>query len=336
MPVTDPAVPTTALASRPASATGRPPLNAFGMAFGLSGLAGAWSAATTSLSAPGAVADALWAVAAVAWAVTIVVYAVRARSRATVAADLRHPTLGPFAALPPIVLALLGAHAAADHGTWPVAVVAAAVTLSSVFGAWFVTRLLTDARGLAAVHGGYLLPTVAASLIAAQAMGAVGAIAVGHAFFAVGILFWVLTGALLLARLVAGPPLAPALLPTLAIFSAPPVVAGNAWWALHGPDHPVVHEALAGTVVALLLPHAFLAVRYVRLPFSLGLWALTFTAGSAAAYGVRLLSRDQAPTATVVAWLLVAGATALVLSIAVPTVRYLWGVVRTLGRQPAS
>src|SRR3954451_8524791 len=43
------------------------PLNLFGIPFGLSGLAGTWTAASTAVGMNAAVADALWMIAALSW-----------------------------------------------------------------------------------------------------------------------------------------------------------------------------------------------------------------------------------------------------------------------------
>ncbi|ROS74074.1 tellurite resistance protein [Curtobacterium sp. PhB130] len=137
-------------------------------------------------------------------------------------------------------------------------------------------------------------------------------------YFAVGILFWLLIGAMLIARLATGPAIAPALLPTLAILSAPPAVAGNAFWVITGGAPSVVHTVLAGTMVALLLPHLFLVRRYVATGFAIGFWAMTFTAAASATYGVRLLATgDLGLLGNVAAWTVVGVATALVGTIAI-------------------
>jgi tellurite resistance protein len=298
----------------------RLPLNTFGIAFGLAGLAGTWTAAAAQLDAPRAVGEALWALAAGVWLATVVRYALRLRSGRDLADDLRHPVLGPFAALVPTTASLLAAHLAGGaplRGAATVAVdVAAAAALA--FLAWFVADLLTRPRDLAALHGGYLLPSVAASLVAAQSLATVGQRTAAVAALGVGLLFWVLVGAALLARLATGPQAPGGLLPTLAIFSAPPAVAGNAWWAIDGAATPVVHELLLGTLVALLAPQLFLARRYVRQPFALGFWALTFTTAASATYALRLATQgagaggSASPTGTVVGWLVVVAATAVV------------------------
>ncbi|WAL68152.1 hypothetical protein ORV05_10410 [Amycolatopsis cynarae] len=293
----------------------RLPLNTLGIGFGLAGLAGTWTAAGPALGAPKAAGEILWGVAAVAWLVTLLRYAAAARLR-DIAEDLRHPVLGPFAALAPTTGSLLAAHLATFLPATGRVLVWVMLAAAVAFGAWFLASMLTVPRQLATLHGGYLLPTVAASLIASQSLATIGHRDAATALFAVGILFWLLIGAVLLGRFATGDALPGPLLPTLAIFSAPPAVAGNAWWAIAGPRMSTMHEVLLGTLAALLLPHLFLLRRYLRLPFVLGFWAFTFTTAASATYGVRLLTLAPSPLHTMIAWLVVTVATVLIGAVA--------------------
>jgi tellurite resistance protein len=299
---------------------GRPrlPLNTFGIAFGTAGIAGTWTAASAELGAPPVIGEVLWGVAAIAWVVIIVRYLRRPGGLTAIRADLHHPVLGPFAALVPAVGSLLSAHLAASMPVVGTVGVWVMLAVTTAFGAWFLASLLTVPRDVGTLHGGYLLPTVAGTLLAAQALATIGATTLAIGYFAAGILFWVLVGALLIARLATGPAIPATLLPTLAILSAPPAVAGNAWWTITDGAPSIVHTVLAGTMVALLLPHLFLVRRYVTSGFAIGFWAMTFTAAASATYGVRLLASGDLETLGVVAaWVTVGVATALVASIAI-------------------
>ncbi|WP_030658051.1 MULTISPECIES: C4-dicarboxylate transporter [Streptomyces] len=294
----------------------RLPFNTFGIAFGLSGLAGAWTA-TAGLGAPEGISDVLWVVAALAWIVTIVRYAAAGTRPRDVVADLRHPVLSPFAALVPVTGSLLSARLSVWLPTAGEVLMWSAFAVSAAFGGWFIAGMLVRPRDPGTLHGGYLLPTVAASLITSQSLATIGHPGAAKALFGAGILFWVLIGAMLLSRFTTGPEMPRPLLPTLAIFSAPPAVAGNAWWVITEGRPGTVHELLLGTMAALLLPHLFLIRAYVRLPFALGFWALTFTTAASATYGVRLLSLTGAPWRTPLSWVVVGVATAVIGAVAV-------------------
>ncbi|MEU6392325.1 C4-dicarboxylate transporter [Streptomyces sp. NPDC046939] len=294
----------------------RLPLNTLGAGLGLAGLAGTWTAADGLLGAPAVVGDALWVVAAVVWALILTRYLTTAGPHG-LAEDLRNPVAGPFAALAPAVASLLSARLADEQPALGRLLVWIALAFSAAFGAWFVATLLTVPREAVSLHGAYLLPTVAASLIAAQSVAAIGHREAATALFAVGIVFWVLIGALLLTRFATGPAIPVPLLPTLAVFSAPPAVAGNAWWAIAGPVRDEVQTALLGTLAALLLPHLFLLPRYLRMDFTLGFWAFTFTIAASATYGLRMLSLSTSAWSTALSWTILALATGLIGAIAV-------------------
>ncbi|MFK3979229.1 transporter [Micromonospora sp. NPDC050397] len=273
------------------------PLNQFGIAFGLSGLAGTWTAASTALGLDRAAANLLWIVAALTWVISIVHYLIAARTFRRVIDDMAHPVLGPFAALVPTTGMLLGA--SLDHSA-PTAARTVVVVMfvgATLVAALFVTGLLTHTRDIDRLHAGYLLPTVAAGLIGAQSLATVGLHRAAVGSFAVGILMWLLIGAAILARLAFRPALPDALVPTLAILSAPPAVAGNAWFAINGGRVDLFQEALFGTFVLLLLVQFALVRTYARLPFTLGFWALTFTTAASATYGIHWLAETDVPAA---------------------------------------
>ena len=243
------------------------PLNLFGIAFGLSGLAGTWTVASEALGMSRIPANVLWIVAAVAWLVSVARYLLGARTVRQLQEDLGHPVLGPFAALIPTTGMLLGATLSRFAPTAGKTVVLVMFVLGIAVATAFVRRLLLGGLDLDRLHAGYLLPTVAAGLIGGQALATVGLREIGLASFGVGILMWLLLGAALTARLAFRPALPDALIPTMAIYSAPPAVAGNAWFALDGGRLDLFQHLLFGTFVLLILIQLALIPTYARLPF---------------------------------------------------------------------
>ncbi|WP_263427434.1 hypothetical protein [Nocardioides mangrovi] len=130
-----------------------------------------------------------------------------------------------------------------------------------------------------------------------------------------GLLSWCLIGAVLLGRLALGPPLPSALVPTLAILSAPPAVLGNALHALGDATGPV-QQLILGTFVLLVGVQLVLVPRYAALPFGLGWWAYTFTVAASATYAIRWLSATDDPLGRALSWLVVVLATTVIGSIA--------------------
>ena len=288
--------------------TGRAPLTSFGIPFGLSGLAGTWTMAAGTLGTPGVVGDVLWVLALVAWVAVLANYLVRSRNDAgLIRSDLVDPVQGPFAALAPTTGMLLGTHFAtavsagssAGHpppgqsvgvpGVLLQGAVVAFMVAAAVFGAWSVAQLSQRMRDIDSLHAGYLLPTVAAAFIAGQSAGTFGWTTLSVASIGVGLLFWVLLGALILGRMAFRPALPARLLPTFAIFSAPPAVAGNAWFASNGGRLDTVETLLLGTFALLILVQLVMLATYWRLSFDLGFWAFTFTAAASGTYALHWL-----------------------------------------------
>ncbi|WP_395243902.1 transporter [Agromyces sp. MMS24-K17] len=318
--------------THPTAPAARVPLNTLAIGFGLAGLASLWSVAETSLGAPAAIADALWIVAGVAWVWLLVAHALRGRRSADRLVDqLRHPVQGPVAALAPVVGMLLGARL---HLVAPAAgtvLVLASIAVSAGFAGWILAQWTRGGLDLDAVHGGYLLPTVASGLVAAVAAARIGLTALAIGAFAVGLVFWVVLFAVILARLAARTPLPAPLVPTLAILVAPPAVAGAAWIAITGEVQGPAHDAFLALTVVLVLMQFALAPRFARLPFSLGFWSFTFPYAAAAGYLATEAAVTGAVVGVVAAWVLVAVGTAVILAIAA---RSLVPVVRGQGTAP--
>jgi tellurite resistance protein len=133
----------------------------------------------------------------------------------------------------------------------------------------------------------------------------------------VGILFWLVLGTIILARMAFRPAPPAALLPTFAIFSAPPAVAGNAWFAVNSGRIDLVETMLLGSFVVLILVQLMMLGAYWRLPFTLGFWAFTFTAASSGTYTAHWLALWGGPGHELWAWLAIGLVTLLIGSITV-------------------
>ena len=265
-------------AARP---TSRVPLNTLAVPFGLAGFAESWSYAAPVLRLPDVVPQVFWAIAAVAWLWMLGAHGIRGlRVRERLVDQLRHPAQGPIAALVPATAMLLGVDL---HRLWPAggtALVLAAVAAAAGFAAWMLATWFEGRLALESVHGGYLLPTVAAALVASVATHEVGATWLSWSCFGVGVFFWGVMTGLLLLRLSFRPTLPGPLVPTMAILVAPPAVATVSLFALTDDAVTLPVQAIAGLGVLLLLVQVALLTRYVRLSFSLGFWSFVFPAAA--------------------------------------------------------
>lgn len=235
-------------------------------------------------------------------------------------ADLRDPVLGPFvslAAITPMILAAALATAALTVGRVLV-IVFLAITIA--LGGWLTGQWIAGDLNQDAAHPGYFLPTVAGGLVAADAAAKVGLHGLGEASFGVGILCWLMLGSLLLNRLFFRSSLPPPLVPTLAIEIAPPVVAGVAYFALHGATVDFAAAALGGYAVLMAVAQLRFAPLYARLRFSPGMWSFTFSYAAAATDALLWIHATRPPGATAYAIVAIALITALIAAIAARTV----------------
>jgi tellurite resistance protein len=306
--------------------TQRMPLNTFAIGFGLAGLAEAWSAAAPALGAPDWLPQVFWSIAAVAWLWLLILHLVRgARATQRLRDQLRHPAQGPLAALVPVIAMLLGADLSRYAFAAGRLVVAVALAAAALFAGWLISTWLQGELELEAVHGGYLLPTVAAGLVGADAAAAVGLRPVAWGAFGTGMFFWIVLTTLILLRIIIRPALPDTLTPTLAIVLAPPAVAGLAWFQLGGATAGPVPAALAGLAVVLALTQVAFLPRYRRLTFSLGFWSFTFPSAAVAAFTFEWLDVAAAPGRRLITAVLLA---ALTVSVAILATRSLPGARR--------
>lgn len=289
--------------------TTRIPLNTLAVPFGLAGFAETWSSAAPVLPLPAFLPQVFWAVAAIAWVWMLGAHLARGlRVRERLVDQLRHPAQGPLGALAPATAMLLGVDLARF---WPVGgevLVLLAVATAAGFAAWLLATWFEGRLALESVHGGYLLPTVAAALVGSVATHEVGAAWLSWACFGVGVFFWGVMTGLLLLRLCFRPTLPGPLLLTMAILVAPPAVATVSLFALTDDAVTLPVQAIAGLGALLFLVQMVLLPRYLRLSFSLGFWSFTFPAAAvatAAVEWIRVLGVPAAwiPTSAILALL---------------------------------
>ena len=261
--------------------TNRIPLNTFAIGFGLAGLAEAWGAAGVSLRLPSILAQVFWLGATLAWLWLLVAHAVRgARSDESTAHQLRHPAQGPVAALAPITGMLISGELLTVARPVGLVLFIVSLVIAALFAAWLGGNWLQGGLALESVHGGYLLPTVAAGFVGSGVAAKAGLTLLAWGLFGVGTFFWVVMTLLLIIRLAFRPSLPDPLVPTMAILVAPPAVAGLAWFDLGGLHASAVAAMIAGLGVLLFLIQLALLPKYLKLGFSLGFWSFTFPAAA--------------------------------------------------------
>jgi tellurite resistance protein len=255
-----------------------------------------------------------------AWLTILVLYIRHARGSAgSTATDLRHPARGPFGALAPVVAILIGGALAPEWLAGAVALVTVGVVGIAVLSAWMLAGWAAGSIRATFFHPGNYLSVLAGGLIGAIGLAQVGARSLALAAFGVGIFFWTVLTAVVIARTVDRTELPTALIPTLAIFSVPPSVAGIAWFAINGNSIDGVQQVLLALMVLLLLSQAFLVPLYRRVPVGIGYWSFTFSAASPATYGIQWLWIVRPWGWAAWSWLILSAVTLWIAGIAVLT-----------------
>jgi tellurite resistance protein TehA-like permease len=294
----------------------RLPLKTFAISLGIAGVADTWTAATPVAGIPPQVAQVFWALSAASMVWLLASHATRGlRSGSPLREQLRHPIQGPLAAIVPIVGMLLGSDMVPWFPTAGRILVIASMVVATGYAGWLVSTWTTGGIELAAIHGGYFLPTVAGGFVAASAAETIGLRGLGWAAFGIASLFWVVMTALVLVRMLSRPPLPDALVPTLAVVMAPPAVGGLALFALTDQVSSPLSLAFAGLTAILVVAQLATLPRYRRLPFTLGFWSFTFPAAAVASYAIAWLEVGAVPFAGRIALALALAVTVLVAAI---------------------
>lgn len=269
------------------NARARIPLNTFAIPFALAGLASVWTEGSHLLGWSEVTDRILWLVVAFSLLGLLVAHTLRGfASNESLVTQLKHPAQGPLASLVPIVGMLVGDHTAT---VWPVAGhIISFVSMAAALGfaAWILSFWMRGHLQPAFVHGGYLLPMVAAGFISAIVAARAGLLDLAFGAFAVGLFFWVIFFILVTVRLALGPALPPALIPTQAILAAPPAIGGIAWLSISGEQPGLIFDGFLAVTVLMVLVQLLWLPRYLALPSTLGMWSFTFPAAAVTVIGM--------------------------------------------------
>jgi tellurite resistance protein len=302
------------------SAQGRRiPPSLFGIALGLSGLAGLWAFAAATFGGPAVVGDALGVLAAVVWVGLMAAY-LRQGPR-QILADARDATLSPFLAVPAVTAYVLAAGVLEPHAPGAArAIVIAFLAIGLVVSGLLMGQWMTGGLDEATFGPAFFLPGIAIGFVGADAAATVGLHSVAELFFGVGLTSFVLICSVTLNRLFFRPRLAPSLLPTMAIELAPAAVAGNAYFLINPGPPDTLLFALSGYAVLMVIAQTRFLPLYRTLSFTPGFWSFTFPPANMVLFALRWLELEHPSGSTVYAWALVAAVTALIGSIAARTI----------------
>jgi tellurite resistance protein len=295
--------------TQPAKIQGRGALclkaNLFAVCFGLAGLSQAWTLLMRLVHGPAWPGNALWILTALVWLITVIGYLGNVAAQHRWRRELTDQTLGPFISLVFIVPILLSVPLAAQARGAGVVVFGCAATLTVIFGAWITGDWIARDGDIRRWHPGYYLPAAAGGLIAGGAGAALGFTTLSHVLFGLGVGSYLLLGSIIGQRLFVVPELPPALLPTIAIELAPPVVAADSWFAINGGRVDTTAAVISGFAVLMLLAQLRLIPMYRRAPFGPAYWAFSFPLAAAFTCGLHWLGAEHVPGATGLGYALV-------------------------------
>ena len=283
--------------------------NVFGVAFGTSGLAQCWTIARDTVGVPEWPGDVFWIAAAVAWLVTVLAYVRNVVAQGRLRTELPDPTMGPFTSLAAITLMPLGVALAEQARSAGEAVYLLGLVLTVLVGSWLTGVWIREDVDLVRWHPAYFLPTAAGGLIAAAGSATLGWSTAARVLLGYGVVSWLVLGSIILVRLFTQPMLPPPLLPTIAIEVAPPVVAGNAWFAINGGHLDLGAELLGGYAALMVLVQVSMISTYRKAPFGPGYWAFAFSYAAAFTNGVAWLTVERVRAREPLTYVLLAVAT---------------------------
>lgn len=301
------------------------PVTLFAAVMGLGGTALAWRRASIVWDVPEWVYATFLTVAVAALVAVGLGYLAKwVRHPASATAELHHPVRLAF--VPTTTIAVLVVATAAQDVNAPVATalwwVGAIGHLAATV--WVLSQWSTRADiGAGHITPAWFIPVVG-NVVTPLAAPTIGNEDLGWIAFGVGVMFWIALLPLVLERLLTHDQVfPPRLLPTWAIFVAPPAMATMSWVTLTGDtDGPVPRMLFAAALVFFVLVLA----QWRRLkgaPFSMAWWAYTFPFAALAVAAVTMAGARGTWPYEALAVALLAWATLVVLGVLGATVRLL-------------
>lgn len=266
-----------ALATPPGDRLANFPITFFATVMGLAGLTLALHLAETRSGWGHAASRVALALTILDFIALSAIYALKAlRHRPEVAAEWHHPVKLAFFPAISISLLLIATALRAEAESlalviWVLGSAAQGGLMLAVISGWIGRRPFQPMH----ISPAWFIPAVG-NVVVPVAGVPLGFIEVSWLFFSTGLIFWLVLLTLVMNRLIFHDPLPGRLFPTLVILIAPPAVAFLAWLQLNGDTLDAFARVLYYAAITFAAIVAVQARAFIRLPFALSWWALSF------------------------------------------------------------
>ncbi|OIJ97593.1 hypothetical protein BIV25_15315 [Streptomyces sp. MUSC 14] len=293
------------------------------VSLGFAGLGGAWQAAATTFPAAVQVSDALFTVSGLIWSVLLAQYLRHGGARwRNLRHDLRHPGQGFALAYIPVIGMLIAGHFSRFGLTGARWVYAVFLTVAALIAARLLAHWLTGTLSATVLHPGYLLPVSSAPFVASAIASTLTLPGVADAAFAVGLLYWLAFGTVILGSLVTGDRLPRPARPALTVLTIPPATGGIAWTAAHKGVFDAVGYGFAGILAFTVLIVVLLLPELHQPAFQPGLWVFSFPIAASTNFAVRWIHASALPAGPALTGILLTGATSALGLLTAATLRH--------------
>lgn len=261
-----------------------PPVSAFAMVMGLSGLSLSWTkfAHATQLTYAQNLSQVFGLLAATVFLVLILgLLRKLVQSPEKLVEEWNHPVKSSFFGAISVGICLLAAVAypyseQLAQIVWIVGATFHLFAMLAVLNAWVHRENLQAAHACPV----WFIPAVG-NVVVPLAGVKLGYIEVSWMFYSVGLIFWLVLLSLVMYRLMfVQPPLPDRLKPTIAIFLAPPTVAFSSWIALTGLTSGQALDPFGHILMGIAFFFTFFLMtqfgRFAKLPFFMSWWAYSF------------------------------------------------------------
>ncbi|MBB3318368.1 tellurite resistance protein [Rhizobium sp. BK181] len=296
----------------------------FGCVLGLSGLATNWRLAAELWRLPTIIGEALYLCAGAIWVVFSLLFLTKwALARDEALAEFSNPVQSCFVGLLGVSSMLIALGVLPYSWLAGVSLFAFGAIFTVVFGVWLTGSLWEGNRDPVSTTAALYLPAGAGSFVTAIAASAFGHSDWSQLAFGAGFFSWLAIESVVLHRLLTNKELPELLRPMLGIQLAPPAVGCLAYLSgTTGHPDPLSH-ALFGYGLLQLLILARLIPWIRRQPLDLSYWGITFGLTALTSASMKMAARTDGPVLGMIAPFLLIISSAIVLAIAIGSIRWL-------------